>query len=379
MTAPIAPNETMREYAAQGFPPELKGKVVRGRLGISAAGMAFRGETHQVEFPWPGLQLRAGGFNNEQLFLEHPERPSWVLTASILELRADPALASRPEFARFVKGAQRKSRIVPVLVTLLLLFVALVVAGVAAVYVNRDRIVEAIVDRIPVSLEEKWGDQGFGQIKAQGKIVENSPWLPTLNGITERLLPTVEGSGYNFKFHIMNDTNLNAFAIPGGHVVVLTGLLEAAENSEEVAGVLAHELAHVTRRHSLRQLVQSAGLMILIQALIGDASGLGGVVTQGSQYLLQQRFSRDFEREADNQGWEYLVAAKVDPRGMTRFFKRLRALEEDKGTAAVANSLAWLSTHPATEERIQNLEAKWQAVAGKDGFRALPSLKTEKR
>ncbi len=375
MTAPGALNETVREYAAQGFPPELKGKVAPGRLEVSAAGVVFRSEAHRADFPWEGLKLRAGGFNNAQLFLEHPNLPGWAVAAGVVELRADPSFQSRPEFAGFVKKAQGQPRIVPVLVTLFLLFVALVAAGLVAIYVNRARIVEAIVDKIPTTLEEKWGDQGFEQFKREGKIAANSPWEPALQSITARLLPAVEGSGYNFKFHIMNDTNLNAFAIPGGHVVVLTGLLEAAENAEEVAGVLAHELAHVTRRHSLRQLVQSAGVMLLVQALIGDASGLAGVVTEGSRFLLQQRFSRDFEREADDEGWQYLLAAEVDPRGMTRFFERLRRLEEGQGGAALGGSMALLNTHPATDERIQNLESKWQATANKERFRALPALK----
>ena len=204
-------------------------------------------------------------------------------------------------------------------------------------------------------------------------MLTNSVWDGPVSNITARLLPVVKDSGYEFKFHIMDDTNVNAFAIPGGHVVILTGLLEAADSGEEVAGVLAHEMAHVTRRHSLRNIVKSAGLLIILQAALGDTSGLLGLATEASRFLLQQKFSRDFEREADETGWTYLVQAQVDPRGMTRFFEKLRDLMAESDTAAMEGALALANTHPTSQERIDRLNGKWEQTKNKTEFEKLPA------
>src|SRR6185295_147454 len=173
-------------------------------------------------------------------------------------------------------------------------------------------------------------------------------WEAEVAKIRSRLLPALTNSGYTFQFHIMQDTNVNAFAIPGGHVVILTGLLERADSAEEVAGVLAHEIAHVTKRHSMRSMMQSAGLVVLIQSIFGDTSGVVAILTQGSQFLIEQRFSRDFEREADDVGWNYLVRANIDPQGMIEFFEKLKKIVAASGMGQMESSLALLNTHPAT-------------------------------
>lgn len=107
-------------------------------------------------------------------------------------------------------------------------------------------------------------------MKAGGKFIQNPSLQQQLDQVTARLLPVVERQELKFRLHIASDTNINAFALPGGYVVVNSGLLAAVKQPEELAGVLAHELAHVTRRHGLRNLIQSAGLMILAQAVFGQ-------------------------------------------------------------------------------------------------------------
>jgi predicted Zn-dependent protease len=142
--------------------------------------------------------------------------------------------------------------------------------------------------------------------------------------------------------------------------------LKAARRPEEVAGVLAHELAHVTQKHGFRKIIESAGLMATIQFLFGDASGMLGVITESSRYLLNQKFSRDFEREADDVGWDCLVVARIDPRGMIDFFKTLK-LEQEKSNVPV-DAVSFLSTHPPTKERIGRLEKKWAEMKEKEQF-----------
>jgi len=132
--------------------------------------------------------------------------------------------------------------------------------------------------------------------------------------------------------------------------------------------VLAHELAHVTRRHSFRNMIKSAGLILMVQMMFGDATGLLAFAAEGSRFLLQQKFSRDFEREADDTGWSYLREARIDPRGMITFFKKIKVIMANSGVGSMENSLALLNTHPASQERIDYLNAKWEQSPVKSGF-----------
>jgi predicted Zn-dependent protease len=140
-----------------------------------------------------------------------------------------------------------------------------------------------------------------------------------------------------------------------GHIFIHTGLLKAADRPEELAGVLAHEMAHITRRHAFRKLIESSGLYLVAQYFFGDATGITAALANSSELLLKQKYSRDFEREADDTGWQYLVEAKIDPRGMIDFFEKLKADEAKSGSGS-GTGPDLLSTHPSTAERIRRLK-----------------------
>ena len=158
----------------------------------------------------------------------------------------------------------------------------------------------------------------------------------------------------------------NAFALPGGHVVVTTSLLELADRPEEVAGVVAHELAHGTRKHALWKTLSSAGPYILCRVFMRGNSGLMGVLPGSSQLLVCQTFSQEYELEADDVGWQLLLAAHIDPCGLTDMLKKLNAEEARMKLDRLAPQA--FSSHPATDKRIRRLEAKWQRLKGKSGF-----------
>jgi beta-barrel assembly-enhancing protease len=163
--------------------------------------------------------------------------------------------------------------------------------------------------------------------------------------------------------HVLRDATPNAFAIPGGHMALHTGLLEMAKTPEQVAGVIAHEISHVTQRHSLRNMMQSAGLSMVFGVLLGspDLASLAGMAEE----LQALSYSRDMEREADDVGWNYLLKAEINPRGMVEFFELLAKEEGVSG-----NMPALLSTHPATAERIANLQERLQNLSS--DFKAKP-------
>jgi Zn-dependent protease with chaperone function len=361
----------MNSYRAHAFAPETGAKVHAGTIELAAGSVRFASPSLTGELPLERLSIRRGGQGDEQIFFEHPEYPGWSIYSSDPALLDDPVLGGNPHFVRLARAVAKSRKAIPLPVLLVLGLLVLFLGALMLLWTQKDRIVEFIAERIPTSWEESLGDQAFEQVRREGTLLTNSVWQANVNEIIGRLLPAVRDSGYTFKFHVLQDTNVNAFAMPGGNVVILTGLLEQAKTGEEVAGVLAHELAHVTRRHGLRNIIKSAGLLVLVQSLFGDTSGLAAVVAEGSRYLLQQKFSRDFEREADDTGWTILVAADLDPRGMTRFFETMKILAAQSGQGAMDGSLSFLATHPASQERIDWLNGKWDAMEKKSGFQWL--------
>jgi len=366
----ILQDATIRGTAMQQGPG---GRMVLGQLTVNGDRLRFDGGGVLVEMTLSGLQLRAGGHNDEQIFFEDAARPGWILTTSDHAILGQLAPTADPALLEHIRAATRRktwtgSRFMVVTGVFLV-----VVVGVAVLlFSQKSRLARMATNHVPVTVEEQLGEAVFKSVQQRTKIIEDPRWAAQLEAITSRLLPAVTNSGYKFQFHIAEADDLNAFAIPGGHVVVHTGLLKAVKRPEELAGVLAHEMAHVTQRHSLRNMIEGLGLSLIVQTLFGDASGLVAAATQGSEVLLRQKFSRDAERDADDIGWELLVSANIDPRGMIEFFRTMQAeLAKNPAGAAVDGQLSFLSTHPATADRIERLEAKWKALSKKTGFTAL--------
>lgn len=158
-----------------------------------------------------------------------------------------------------------------------------------------------------------------------------------------------ERKDVTYSFTVLESDVVNAFAAPGGYVYVTTGLLKAARDESELAGVLAHEVGHVIGRHSVRQIQQAMGLQMAAELLLGDTRSAAWQQVAGlGAGLFTMKNSRDHEFQADQFGVKYLVAAGYDPEGILRFFQTLVEMHGEGPTGAAG----WFSTHPATEERI---------------------------
>ena len=165
-----------------------------------------------------------------------------------------------------------------------------------------------------------------------------------------------------YKFTVLNDDQINAFALPGGYVYITRGLLALADTEAEVAGVLAHEIGHVTARHSAERYssTMAANIGLSVLGVIGSAyglpSGLGNAASFGAQAALKG-YSRQQELEADMLGVRYLTKAGYNPKAMTSFFKKLDAhhkLEARlRGQGDNGSSHNIMSTHPRTSDRIE--------------------------
>ncbi len=203
-----------------------------------------------------------------------------------------------------------------------------------------------------------------------------------LNRLGRRLVAASANPQQDFDFFVVKDGTLNAFALPGGHIGVHTGLLLATESESELASVLGHEIAHVTQRH-IAQLVghqSQAGMLMLASLLVAILAARSNsqvseaAIAAGQAGALQAQlgYSRDFEREADRLGLQTLEGAGFDVRGMPGFFERLQRASR----LYENNAPAYLRTHPLTTERIADMEnraasMRYRQVLDSDDFRLM--------
>lgn len=150
---------------------------------------------------------------------------------------------------------------------------------------------------------------------------------------------------YNLKFTVVDDKEVNAFAIPGGHIVVYKGILQQMTNPEELVALIGHESSHINERHSLRNMMQELTGNFVLSMVFGDLGSIGGVIAGRANALRSLSYSRSLETEADEQGMHRMLRNRIDPQGMVMLMDRLKAAEKD------VQLPGFLSTHPLTEER----------------------------
>lgn len=313
------------------------------RFAVSALGIQFQGPHAALHVPgWSAVRWRKGGFNDTQLLVE------WTTSAGEFSLSVGDAasqaalLAHLPSAPSSATGPSRSTRAVSSTVILVLVLVPIIVIGLLVW--QADRLIDWAVSNIPVETEIRLGREAFAQQRQGLVILEDHPGLPMLREIGARL---TQGSPYPYEFHIVRDEAINAFAMPGGFVVVHTGLLASADSAEELATVVGHEMQHVERRHGLRGLVHAAGWRAMLSLVLGNTGG--SIAGSWVQNLGDLRFSRSQETDADLEGVKALVRADIDPQGMVAFFSRLA---KDPGHLP-----ALLSSHPASAERMSIVRA----------------------
>lgn len=181
-----------------------------------------------------------------------------------------------------------------------------------------------------------------------------------------RLAHATSAENPNYRFYLIRNPDLNAFAVPGGHIAVHTGLVLAAKTEDELASVLAHEIAHLEQHHMARMVAQSKNLTIpaiaaiVAGVLLGGQAGAAAIVaTNAAVADTQLRYSRDFEREADRIGMQYLAEAGYAPASMPAFFEKLQQTTR----VQEGNAPEFLRTHPITSDRIAEAQARAESLA----------------
>lgn len=324
--------------------------AVRYDVKVSITGIGLRITGHglppgaaHVEWPFNEINLSQGSYSAEPVRLERGGA-SLVMTAHgfIEEMRR--ASPSSPARFKNVKN-RRKSAIIAVIA-----FVC-IVALLAGFYVFLPTVAGYAAARIPASVEDSLGNAVAEQMARSfaGGNCEDAELKKQMDVVLESLDRAAGERQYTFKIHIVNNKMVNAFAAPGGHIIVFTGLLEKTDRTEELAGVLAHEMQHVLKRHATKALFQQLSAYMLLTVLTGgNASG----AAQMADSVIQATYSRASEREADEAGQALMIKALIDPSGLTDFLKKL-----DKEGHAAPDILRYVASHPLTNERLNYLEA----------------------
>ncbi|MCX5724109.1 MAG: M48 family metallopeptidase [Nitrospirae bacterium] len=309
--------------------------------------------------PFDALAVSAGGLDHDHLVVKwtglQGERTLYLKAPDVIGAfrQAAPDHLSLPfaQAAELVRQVRYRRRLVWGL------SLGMILSTVLGLWFASDLLVEIAVSRIPVEWEQKLGDSAYRDFLANQEVIKEGLAVTALGEMTQRLTEQIPNNPYKFEVTVVKSDVINAFALPGGHVVVFTGLMKKADSGEEVAGVMSHELNHVLQRHGLERIVKSLGLLTVVTIVLGDQQGLVGMMKQLSVELLTLKFGREQEIEADVTGLQLLQQAKIDPSGMIHFFERLS--EKDEGR------MEWLSTHPMSTGRAERLKAELAALPKK--------------
>jgi predicted Zn-dependent protease len=222
------------------------------------------------------------------------------------------------------------------------------------------------VEKITRQTEEKIGDLFLDFFTSEDKEITDSVVVTNVKLLTHKICLSNRIDTGSIKVHILKNDDVNAFAIPGRHLVIYSGLIAQANNQQELCGVIGHELAHIELDHVMKKLVREVGFNALISASTG---GRGTeTVRDIAKHLSSTAFDRALEKEADLKSVEYLSNAEIDPKGLSTFLEKM-AEEEGKS----ASYLSWISTHPDSRERAKYINEE----AGKRKSKNTPVLTLE--
>lgn len=291
------------------------------------------------------ITVEAGGFNQDDVSLtwQEPDGARALLVASPEAKQALLATAPEP----LAPGLRRWRRSVGFTRTIWRVTIA--ATSIAAVVLvlgvwQFDLVAHWAAHRVSPENERRLGQTIVDGLSREGRLVEQSKALDAIRQVGGLL---TKDATREYQWYLKDDPSANAFAVPGGFIVVHTGLLNSIDSADQLAGVLAHEIEHVEERHSLQLMIYQLGWATALGVLLGDPSTLTSMVLLQAGSLT---FNRDFESQADAGGIERLRKAGVPPESLASFFRKM---SEERS----ASPIAWISTHPSDADRIAAIEA----------------------
>lgn len=328
----------------------------RGRMGtLNANAMALHialVDNSYYELPWTTLNFSLGGFDKDQLVINGIYNDDTVYLqmsfTAIAKIAQDiPEHIYQHQILSLQPLAKRRENWAKSFIWFIF---STSIAGVLALYFSWGIVLDFAVTQIPVSWEVYLGKVAAKDILIGSSVINSGTDFDNLQNIWKLLINENIGEGFEYDLHLVSKTEPNAFALPGGSVIVYTGLLKESQSAEEIAGVLAHEIQHIRNRHGLRRIVGNLGIMATIAIFLGDLRGIFGIVREAVVHLGTSAYSRHQEQEADNGAVQLLVKLKIDPLPLSNFFERL-GIQQGK----MEQTIRYFSSHPESKKRAESI------------------------
>ncbi|MEL6180624.1 MAG: M48 family metallopeptidase, partial [Myxococcota bacterium] len=269
--------------------------------------IAKDGTEHRL--PYTNLKLNLGGYERNYIYCSPADGVGPNITTSApnflaaLDTEGGQAVA---EALQAVAGEAKRDTFWKRTAWGCTGFLVIVIVGVVALIPT---LLSMAMDAVPVEADMMLGDAAYEGMDLGGPKVTDPRITGPIEEMVERISAEAAVEGFDFKVDVIHTDTVNAFALPGGQMVVLTGLLDEASSPDEVAGVIGHEIAHVTLRHGLRRTAVSAGVAIVVTLLLGDISGWVLLAGEAAAVVANNSYSQTQESDADVEGARMLAAA----------------------------------------------------------------------
>ena len=364
-------NATDQHFEAFLVHPDVSREPVAGKLSADRRRLRFQAVGLDCEIPLEQLEVRLGRGNDPRVYFWDRRRSGVTILTEDDSVLGCASLAQSSHVRRQLEAILSRRELGRRLRITLYCFAA---CGLIACLVSLaiGVMVRSLAADVPPQWEKAFGDEQIQELRSKLTFVDDSNQVARLTALAAPLIKVLPAGQTQFTFHVVKSEYPNAFALPGGHIVITTALLRLADRPEELLGVIAHEMAHITQHHHARKIISAAGPLVIFGIFLHSRDQTLDVLSSGSGLLVTRGFSQEYELEADDYGWKYLVAAGINPRGMIDMFKKLKAFDAQTRMGDLLPQA--FSSHPALDKRIARLERRWQKLPRRSGFRALPPL-----
>ncbi|PKP11190.1 MAG: peptidase M48 [Bacteroidetes bacterium HGW-Bacteroidetes-3] len=206
------------------------------------------------------------------------------------------------------------------------------------------------VEKITNNTEKKLGELFWEIFQKTESENKNQLVIHSIDSIVTKICNENNIDRKLIKAHVLNKNEINAFALPNGHLIIYSNLILASENQEELIGVICHEIAHIELNHVMKKLIKEVGLSVLIS--MTTTNNGPQIIKETAKMLSSTAFDRNLEKEADIKAVEYLIAAKINPEPLADFLFKLSDEENE-----TLSSFSWISTHPDSKARATYIKA----------------------
>lgn len=342
------------------YGPELPsgGQVMHCAVGKNEVYISTLSAAHVHTIKLVDLQASVVGFDHDQLQLSwryQSEDYSFIPSDKSEQKKLISTLPKNdiPGLVQWKRSTQSQSWVWK---GVLYTFGVVAIAAGALIW-QYDRVTTWAASQVSMKTEKNIGESVLKSLNASQNLLSQGEGVNVIRDIGQKI---TAGSRYQYQWFVSKDPEVNAYAIPGGIIVVNRGLLNLVDSPNELAAVLAHEVQHVEERHALKNMLNSAAMATVILAVLGDTNA---VVLLMAHQVSTQYFSRQVESEADLKGIRLLQSKNIDAAGMSSFFKKMDAYAkkmqagENEGSDDKPSQMAsWFSSHPDTLIRIQYIE-----------------------